>query len=70
MIKNANLYELINMSLRSSGLQHETVEGFIQRALDKKHTSDLIQIKENTKEDNLSFEKPRINRELGINSHD
>lgn len=37
MIKNADLYDLINISLRSSDLSNETVEQFIQRALDKKN---------------------------------
>ena len=36
MIKNANLYELINISLRQNELQSETVELFIQRALEGK----------------------------------
>ena len=36
MIKNADLYDLINISLRSSELSNETVESFIQRALEKK----------------------------------
>lgn len=33
MIKNADLYELINISLRSNELQNETVEDFISKAL-------------------------------------
>jgi hypothetical protein len=33
MIKNADLYDLINISLRSNELKDETVELFIQKAL-------------------------------------
>jgi len=36
MIKNADLYDLINISLRSSELTSDTVERFILKALEKK----------------------------------
>jgi hypothetical protein len=37
MIKNADLYDLINISLRSSELSSESVEQFIFKALEKKN---------------------------------
>ena len=33
MIKNADLYDLINISLRSNELSSESIESFIQKAL-------------------------------------
>lgn len=35
MIKNADLYDLINISMRSKELKDETVEMFIQKALSR-----------------------------------
>lgn len=35
MIKNADLYDLINISMRSKELKDETVEMFIQKALQR-----------------------------------
>jgi hypothetical protein len=40
MIKNADLYDLINLSLRSSELTSDTVERFILKALEKKNMSE------------------------------
>ena len=42
MIKNADLYDLINISLRSNELKDETVELFIQKALMKNAKCELV----------------------------
>ena len=43
MIKNADLYDLINLSLRANELENnETVENFIQKALDKSNSSSNV----------------------------
>jgi hypothetical protein len=39
MIRNADLYELINISLRANELENSQVEDFIQKALDKSTSS-------------------------------
>jgi hypothetical protein len=44
MIKNADLYDLINLSLRHSDLKNETVESFISRALDSRNASAVQQL--------------------------
>ncbi len=41
MIRNADLYDLINLSLRSNELKNEQVEQFIQKALVNKQSTDV-----------------------------
>ena len=43
IIKNADLYDLINISLKSNEHKDETVEHFIQRALLQKKLIDHMQ---------------------------
>jgi hypothetical protein len=47
MIRNADLYDLINISLRSNELKNDTVEAFIQKALEKSGNGRKHPIQEN-----------------------
>ena len=50
MIRNADLYELINLSLRANELENDQVEEFIQKALDKNHSTGNVLKPRNGKE--------------------
>eukprot|EP00347_Sterkiella_histriomuscorum_P023899 403333003 len=52
MIRNADLYDLINISLRSSELKNEQVEQFIQRALEKGHQGGHQQLNQSSHQNN------------------
>ena len=42
MIRNADLYELINFSLRANDMENDQVEQFIQKALEKGSNSQNV----------------------------
>ena len=60
MIRNADLYDLINISLRSTDLSNDSVEQFIKRALEKRNQDACSRSDENMNSQMLTKDNARI----------
>ena len=70
MIRNADLYDLINISLRSSELSSESVEQFIFKALEKKSNETHSNSKVNDENRDLTSQKYGDNTLQALNQNE